>query len=327
MRIRSALGSAPTARVPPVTEAYGPVGRSPWLDVDWREHRRWVSVAGRRLNVVELGSGPPMVFVHGLGGLWQNWLEQLPVFAREHRVVAVDLPGFGESELPGETISIAGYARVLDALCDALGIDAAAFVGNSMGGFISAEMAIAFPQRVERLVLVSAAGLTVEHQRNDTALAALKRLETVLSTYGAWVATKSDVVARRPRLRWAAFAFVAAHPDRLPPALVTEQLRGSGKPGFLGSLDALTSYPIRDRLTEIACPTLVVWGTEDRLVPVGDADEFERLIPDSRKVVYRDTGHVPMLERPARFNADLQAFLQEQPGEQRPAPQPRQHAT
>ena len=90
---------------------YGPSGRSPWLDVDWRAHQRWVTVHGRRANVIELGSGPPIVFIHGLSGSWQNWLEQLPVFAREHRVITFDLPGFGSSEMPTEKISIPGYGR------------------------------------------------------------------------------------------------------------------------------------------------------------------------------------------------------------------------
>jgi pimeloyl-ACP methyl ester carboxylesterase len=88
-----------------------------------------------------------------------------------------------------------------------------------------------------------------------------------------------------------------------------------GKPGFIPALDALTDYPIRDRLGEIACPTLIVWGAEDKLVPARDADEFARLIPNSRKVVWPETGHVAMLERPAAFNALVQAFLAEEPGE------------
>src|SRR5918911_1665544 len=80
----------------PADNAYGPQGRSAWLDVDWREHQRWVRVEDRWANVVEMGSGSPVVLVHGLGGNWQNWLENIPVIAREHRVVAMDLPGFGE---------------------------------------------------------------------------------------------------------------------------------------------------------------------------------------------------------------------------------------
>jgi pimeloyl-ACP methyl ester carboxylesterase len=71
------------------------------------------------------------------------------------------------------------------------------------------------------------------------------------------------------------------------------------------------SYPIRDRLSEISCPTLIVWGRRDWLVPVKDADKFERLIPNSRKVVYEGTGHMAMLERPAAFNALVDEFLAE----------------
>jgi pimeloyl-ACP methyl ester carboxylesterase len=301
-------------RLPAEPGDYGPTGRSPWFDVDWRSHQRWLEIGGRRVNVIELGSGPPVVFVHGLSGSWQNWLEQLPVFARDHRVVAFDLPGFGASEMPDWQISISGYGRWLDALYEALGIDAAAVVGNSMGGFISAELAIAYPARVERLVLVSAAGLTVEHQRHDRTLTVLRTLDRRLAAYAGWLGTRSDTLARRPRARRMIFGLVAHRPDLLPGPLVAEQIRGSGKPGFVPALDALTSYPIRDRLPEIACPTLIVWGTKDWLVPVRDADEFARLIPNARKVVWPKTGHMAMLERPAAFNRLLAAFLAEEPG-------------
>jgi 4,5:9,10-diseco-3-hydroxy-5,9,17-trioxoandrosta-1(10),2-diene-4-oate hydrolase len=302
-------------RLPAEPGDYGPTERSPWLDVDWREHQRWLQVDGRRVNVIDLGSGPPIVFVHGLSGSWQNWLEQLPVFARDHRVVTFDLPGFGGSEMPAQEISIAGYARIVDALYEALGIDSAPVVGNSMGGFIGAELAIAFPARVERLVLVSAAGLTIEHQRDERALAVLRTVDKRLAAYAGWLGTRSDELARRPRARRMIFGLVAHRPELLPAPLVAEQIRGSGKPGFVPALDALTSYPIRDRLPEIACPTLIVWGTEDKLVPVRDADEFARLIPNARKVVWPQTGHMAMLERPAAFNRLLTAFLAEEPGE------------
>jgi pimeloyl-ACP methyl ester carboxylesterase len=297
-------------------DAYGPTGAPEWLDVDWSRHQKWVPVGVRHVNVIDLGEGPEtLVFVHGLSGSWPNWLENLPHFARSHRVVAMDLPGFGHSEMPEEQISIPGYGRMLDELMDQLGVDSATIVGNSMGGFIGAELAIQFPHRVERLVLVSSAGLTVERLRNDRALAVLRRLERQLMFWGGWAATRSDALARRPRARRAVMGLVVAQPDKLPAALITEQIRGSGKPGFVDALDALTDYPIRDRLGEIACPTLIVWGSDDRIVPVRDAFEFERLIPDSRKVIYADTGHMTMLERPAAFNALLDRFLAEGPGE------------
>jgi pimeloyl-ACP methyl ester carboxylesterase len=336
-------GAAATTH-PPVDHAtaYGPQGRSRWLDVDWREHQRWMLIDGQPLNVIELNrdvparavsstaadpsldtpatspdtparnAGQPLLFVHGLSGSWPNWLEQLPVFGAERRVVAIDLPGFGHSPMPDGEISISGYARVLDRLMGELGMDAAAVVGNSMGGFIAAELAIAFPARVERLVLVSAAGVsTTANPRAQRALPTLRRMETTLLTSGAWVASKSDTVARRARLRDALLNVVTRHPGRLPAALAAEQLRGAGKPGFIQALQAVLDYDVRERLPEIACPTLIVWGEADRLIPVRDADVFAELIPNSRKVLFADTGHMAMLERPAAFNALLEEFLAE----------------
>jgi pimeloyl-ACP methyl ester carboxylesterase len=311
--VSASLPADSATRVPSgEAAAYGPVGRSAWLDVDWRSHQRWVVIDGQPVNTITLGDGPPLVFVHGLSGSWPNWLEQMPVLAGEHRVIALDLPGFGSSPMPAGEISISGYARLLDRLLGQLDVDAAAVVGNSMGGFIAAELAIAFPQRVERLVLISAAGISTHADpRTARAVPTLRRAERVLAATGAWVASKSDTVARRPRLRQATLNVVVRHPRRLPAALAAEQLRGAGKPGFLPALEAILHYDFRHRLAEIVCPTLIVWGDSDRLINVRDADVFAELIPGSRKVIFEDTGHMAMLERPAAFNALLRDFLGE----------------
>ncbi len=297
---------------PSAHSAYGPQGRSPWIDVDWRAHQHWTIINDSPINVIELGEGPPLLFIHGLSGSWPNWLEQLPVFAASHRVIALDLPGFGRSPMPTWPITIPAYARTVDALLDQLGVSAAAVVGNSMGGFVSAELAINFPQRVERLVLVSAAGLsTFQHPQGTRALPRIRRAERLVGAQAGWVAAHADSVARRSRLRNLTFGFVARHPSQLPPALVAEQIRGAGKPGFLQGLQANLGYDFRHRLGEIVCPTLIVWGDHDRVITVRDADLFAELIPGARKVVFKDTGHVAMLERPAEFNALLQEFLSE----------------
>ena len=311
-------------------DAYGAIGRSEWMDVDWQEHLRWVRIEGRWMNLVDLGSTqtdpsvddrPPIIFVHGLSGCWQNWLEQLPLFARDHRVIAVDLPGFGQSEMPAEEISISGYADTIDALMTELGIDTAQIVGNSMGGFIGAELAIRHPARVERLVLVAAAGLSIESIRTDRTQGLRHRAENIVFFSLGHLASQSHQVALRRRLRHALLLLVAAHPQRLPGPLAAQQVLGSGKPGFSDALEAMCRYPLRDRLEKIACPTFIVWGDKDRLVPCKDAAIFEELIPDSRKIIYKDTGHVSMMERPARFNRDVKAFLEEPPQDTQPAPQ------
>ena len=88
-------------------------------------------------------------------------------------------------------------------------------------------------------------------------------------------------------------------------------MTGAGRPGFDSALHACLEYDFRDRLPDIRQPTLIVWGEKDSVIPVRDAHEFERLIPDSRKVVMKDTGHIPMAERPGAFNNVMMQFLDE----------------
>jgi pimeloyl-ACP methyl ester carboxylesterase len=299
-------------------DVYGPSGRSEWLDVDWREHQRWVRVDGQPVNTIDLGEGPPLVFVHGLQGSWPNWLEQLPVFADRssgigrHRVIAMDLPGFGHSPMPRDPITISSYARLLDGLFDALEIDAATLVGNSMGGFVASELAIAFPQRVERLVLVAPAGISsYRDPRGVRALSALRLLRPAVALGLGRLARNADAVAGHRRLRTVTLGDLVRHPSLLPAPLAAELLRGAGKPGFLDALEANIAYDSRSRLSEIVCPTLIVWGDRDRIITVRDAAVYAELIPDSRKVVLADTGHLPMVERPGAFNRLLREFLSE----------------
>ena len=205
---------------------------------------------------------------------------------------------------------MAGYAQLLDALLGELGIDAAAVVGNSMGGFIAAELAISYPQRVERLVLVSAAGISTRGNAAHRAGAAARAARRA----GAGRERRLDGVALGRRHAAPAAArgdadVVAAHPGRLPAPLAAEQLRGAGKPGFMRRARGDPRLRRARAAREIACPTLIVWGERDRLISVRDADVFAELIPNSRKVVFADTGHVAMLERPAAFNALLDGFL------------------
>jgi pimeloyl-ACP methyl ester carboxylesterase len=136
-------------------------------------------------------------------------------------------------------------------------------------------------------------------------------LEWLLAAGSAWGAARADAIARRRELRKLTLGSVIGHPGLMPAPLMAELVRGAGKRGFAGALVALTHFSERDRLPEIACPTLIVWGGRDRLIPVRDADVFAELVPNSRKVVYEDTGHLPMLERPDAFNALLREFLSE----------------
>jgi pimeloyl-ACP methyl ester carboxylesterase len=308
-------------------EEYGTTAVPDWREIDWPAHLRQVEIDGIPVNYVDMGGRAqpaepaasrtagegeserePIVFVHGLGGQWQNWLENLPRAAQERRVIAVDLPGFGLTPMPREPITISGYARYVDALCKRLGFGKVDMVGNSMGGFVSAEVAIRFPERIDQLVLVSAAGIASA----DVAKTPILTVGRVMSAVATHTAAQDRFLAARPRSRHYSLALVARHPSRLKPDLAYEGFfKGAGKPGFRDALRASLNYDFRERLPEIRQPTLIVWGENDSIIPVRDAHEFERLISDSRKVVMKETGHVPMAERPPTFNDLMLEFLAE----------------
>jgi len=278
-----------------------------WMSVDWPSLQRTLELEGRRVNVLDTGgSGPALLFLHGWSSNWQIFLLNIAAFMDTHRVLSLDLPGFGASELPQEPLSIRGYARTVDAMCDALGVERVSVVGNSMGGFIGGELALSFGTRVDRLVLVSAAGLSTEHLPRGVSLAAARAVAA-----GTPYATHfQSSVVHRPRLRRAAMQWVLRYPERISVPLAQELVLSFGKPGFVAGLEAIMDYSYRDRLPEIDIPVLIVWGRNDLLVPVEDAFRYAELIGDNaRVVVFEDTGHAPMLERPSRFNALLRAFL------------------
>ena len=291
-------------------QGYGETAEPDWRSIDWSQHLRRVDVGGTPVNYVDLGAGErePIVFVHGLGGQWQNWLENLPRAALERRVIALDLPGFGRTPMPKDKITIPGYGRCVDALCEKLELGRVDIVGNSMGGYIAAEVAIQFPRRIDQLVLVSAAGITSA----DIARQPIYTAGRLATTLTAQFAPRHRAIASRRKTRHLALAWVARHPSLLRADLAYEGFfKGTGKPGFEAALRANLEYDFRDRLPDIRQPTLIVWGEKDSIIPVRDAHEFERLIPDSRKVVMKDTGHIPMAERPGAFNNVMMDFLAE----------------
>jgi len=278
-----------------------------WLRIDWREHRRQVDVVGAKVNYVEMGEGPPLLFVHGLSGCWQNWLENIPYFARTHRVVALDLPGFGGSPMPPWEISIPAYGRFLRDFCERLGVGRSSLVGNSMGGFIATEVAITEPDRVDDLVLVSAAGITWARARREPA-AMIGRVGRA----AAPVLLRFHMQGiKRPRLRRNYFQGVFFDPDGLRREMLWENVVPAlQSPGYYDALTTLWGYDIRDRLEDIGVPTLIVWGRNDRVVPVPAAVSYRKRIgKNAELVIFDHCGHVPQIERPARFNRLLEEFL------------------
>ena len=308
-------GAAPSApwHYRDALDDYGETATPDWRHTDWSRELKTVEIDGIPFNYIDVGSGDgdPVVLVHGLGGQWQNWLENIPRLAQSRRVVAMDLPGFGCTPEPqdDEEITITRYGRWVNAVADRLGLETVDLVGNSMGGYIAAEVAIQFPERVSRHVLVSAAGISSA----ETIQAPILTFGRMAAAIAANSVTRYRYLAARPITRHMSLALVARHPRLLKADLAYEGFfKGGGKPGFDDALRASLDYDFRDRLPDVKVPTLIVWGEKDSIIPTRDADEFERLIEDSRKIVMKDTGHVPMAERPHAFNDVLVEFLDEE---------------
>jgi pimeloyl-ACP methyl ester carboxylesterase len=301
----------PTTAAPAATPAEGPdpYGRedSPWHDIDWRPHLHTADVHGAKVNYAEMGEGPPILFVHGLGGSWQNWLEQMPDFAANHRVIAPDLPGFGESPMPPWEISMPAYARFIHDFCEEVGFGKGTVVGSSLGGFVASELAISEPDRVEHLILVSSAGVTWSRARREPA----QVIGRIMRAAAPLAFRYQMEGLRRPRLRQQAFRGIFHDPNGLDPRLLFEvTLPALKAPGFYDAMTTLVGYDIREKLQEIEVPTLLIWGRNDRVVPVRSAPYYQELIGDNAEMVIFDRcGHVPMLERPERFNRLMAEFL------------------
>jgi pimeloyl-ACP methyl ester carboxylesterase len=286
---------------------YGVSDRPDWRAVRWREHLRAVTVDGRRVHAVDIGAGadPPVLFLHGLGGRWQNWLESIPRLAQRRRVVAIDLPGFGRSQMPREAISIAGYAAAVDRVCDLFELDTVAVVASSMGGFVAAELALRFPQRLERVALSGPVAAWMGEFDPGPAMALLAALaRTRLGTPEGVRA-----IIARPRSRHLAFATLVRHPTRIAPDMLLELAGGQRAPGVGGALAAMLGHDLRAELPTVAVPALIVHGREDMIVPLADSLWLARTWPAARLEIFEDTGHLVMVERPRRFNDALERFL------------------
>ena len=287
--------------------SYGVSDTPDWRNVDWPAHTKQVEINRRPVNYVDIGQGnQTVVFIHGLGGSWQNWLENLPRTAESCRAIAIDLPGFGRSEMPADPISITGFAETVDAFCEGLGLGPVVLVGNSMGGFTAAEVAIQHPERVELLVLVDPAGIS---SANVTQSRSGERLARQLMMRGQGNPERAKKLLSRPGYMALGMGLVARYPTMISKQLISEQLLSFGSEGFGDAFEAILAYDFRHRLEEIGCPVLVIQGENDILVPLGDAIEFCELIPNATLMTMADTGHVPMFERPAQFNDALLAFV------------------
>ena len=270
-----------------------------------------VRAAGLQTSYLEAGRGTAVVLLHGLGATNASLLPTLWDLARDHRVVAPDLPGFGESAKPVRSYNAQFYARWLAALLDQLGIDRVHLVGNSMGGRVALEAGLEHPDRVDRMVLLAPSPAFIRYREFVRVVRVLRPELAVIPvrpTHRQVVRGIKGMFSRPERL-----------PDEWYDAAADEFLRvfrtARGRVAFFSAARQIYleephgETGFWDRLPAMTRPALFVWGERDRLVPAKFARHVERALPNSDAVVFEDCGHVPQYELPKRTNVLIREFL------------------
>jgi pimeloyl-ACP methyl ester carboxylesterase len=254
-----------------------------------------VTIYGQKIHYLEAGSGPNLILLHGLGGSSEVWGFNIGPLAEKYHVFVPDQIGFGKSDKPFVNYRIRTYVDFLDQFCKQLKIERPTLVGNSMGGWVAAIYAATYPQRVYKLVLVDAGGYAPPKDFDTRTFFALNPT------------TREEMKVLSAKVFYnKAFLSDAAIDQAMAARL------GAGD-GY--TIKTITESIIRgedyldDVVKTIKSPTLIIWGREDGLLPLSDAERFHKDIAGSTVVVLDQCAHVPNIEKPGEFNAAVIKFL------------------
>lgn len=274
--------------------------------MDNPEIGKTITAAGIRTNYLEAGAGPPLVLIHGSGPgvtAFANWNGVMPVLAEHFHVYAPDMVGFGYTDTPQDIadFTLDVWVDHVVGFLDALGIERASFVGNSYGGALSLAMAARHPERVQRFVLMGAAGLEFEMSAGLEAVwgyePSLANMRKLMETFAYDTSLVTDQIAES---RHKASTRPGAHEaySRLFPEPRPPKLRRLATP--------------EGDIRRIEQPALIVHGREDVIVPVDVAYRFSSLLKHSELHVFGECGHWTQIERRDRFLEVIIPFLKRQ---------------
>lgn len=271
------------------------------------QHRAGLSheqLAVHNLNIHYYQGGPAsgetLVLLHGFAADKDNWLRFSRHLTQDYRVIALDLPGFGDSDLPPGSYDVGTQAERLADILDAMGIKQAHVLGNSMGGHIAALYAARYPDRVHSLALFANAGIDSPHK---------SELYRLLTSGAA-----NPLVVKQPQDFDNLLQFVFVEPPYLPTSL--KRYLGERAMARAEHYDMVfkqlveRSIPLEPELTKIQAPTLLLWGRQDRVLDVSSIEVMQPLLRSSSVVIMDNVGHAPMLERPEESALLYRRFLQ-----------------
>lgn len=265
----------------------------------------FLSWRGAEIHYTDEGSGVPVVMIHGLGGSFLNWNKLRDRMKDDYRVIRIDLPGFGLSDLPqpegDRTDYIKQYRDFMSFMLDTLHVDSVYLVGNSMGGMMSWGTAADHPDKVKKMVLISAAGYDLENVSN-TAARMLKVPFVEYFLQKGFPLSFSEGNARK----------VFADPSKVNPEAVKNNNMMWNREGNIHAAIALASsgrFPDSSMIAAVKCPTLILWGKQDKIVPLDHAYRFKRDIKNSEMVLFDNCGHCAMIEMPDETAAAIKQFF------------------
>jgi len=260
----------------------------------------FAEIEGARVRYVDQGEGPPVVLLHGFASALETWVTVAPTLVKSHRVISLDLKGFGWTDRPEGDYSPAAQARLVFGLLDARGVDAAAVVAHSWGSSVALAMALQRPQRVRRIALYDA--WVFEEQ--------LPSFFLWSRSSGVGEALFSLFYKERPDEKMAHAFFDQRYVSQ---GLIDEVDRALDRPGTVAA--ALAAVRGQDfsrmqtRYRTITQPTLLLWGREDEVTTLPFGERLSRELPGARLVVYPLCGHFPMIEAASASTAELATFL------------------
>ena len=252
--------------------------------------------------------GPKVFLVHGLGGFAENWMLNIEALAKHFHVYVLDLVGFGKSDKPKTSYTIDDFAQFINEFMEKKKIEKTNFIGHSLGGGISLQFALKFPEKVNKLIIVSSACLGKE-------ISIINKIAS-LPIIGELLTCPS-------RKEIAKFYKELVYDETIiTDELIEEGYQMSSLPGaqrsFLKTNRAAINFfglkskiidPIRNNLDKIVVPTLIIWGQQDKILPVSHAHSAEEGIPNATLQIFEKCGHVPMTECKEDFNSVVVKFL------------------
>jgi len=262
---------------------------------------KFVDVDGLHVHYRDEGQGPALLLLHGTGSSLHTWDAWAAALSVGHRVVRMDLPGFGlTGPSPTGDYSIPAFVAFVEDFRQAVGLARFALAGNSLGGQIAWSYAIVFPTRVTDLILVDPAGYPILKPALVFRLARLPVFSALLAH-----ADPRPMVRRTLRAAY-------GDPSKVTPELIQRYTLLALRAGNRAAFVARARVSQADRSADIGkvrARTLILWGRQDRLIPVTDAARFAKAIPGAEVIIYDGVGHVPMEEMGERSAADVEAFL------------------